>query len=169
MCSFYSSWYMFSYYLDYLFNNSSNIYNKLVINSNNKIYNKQKYIITEDYVSFEVAKLLKDKGFDEPCWFWYNPLGEFKRHYSEPAKSSPCYEIACPTIQMAMKWLRIKHNLSVEVYRTACGYIGCIVNIPTGTDIKFLEEDGDDRASGTYTKFEYACEAAIKYCLENLI
>jgi hypothetical protein len=29
--------------------------------------------------------------------------------------------------------------------------------------------DGDDLPSGTYTKWEYACEAAIKYCLENLI
>ena len=70
---------------------------------------------------------------------------------------------------MAMKYLREVHNLSVEVYRTACGYIGCIVAIPSGTDIKFLEEDGDDLPSGTYTKWEYACEAAIKYCLENLI
>ena len=24
-------------------------------------------MITEDYVSFEVAKLLRDKGFNEPC------------------------------------------------------------------------------------------------------
>ena len=23
--------------------------------------------ITEDFVSFEIAKLLKEKGFDEPC------------------------------------------------------------------------------------------------------
>lgn len=28
-------------------------------------------IITEDYVSFEVAKLLKEKGFDVKCrWVW---------------------------------------------------------------------------------------------------
>ena len=27
--------------------------------------------ITEDYVSFEVAKLLKEKGFDEKCLRWY--------------------------------------------------------------------------------------------------
>ena len=28
-------------------------------------------IITEDYVSYEVAKLLKEKGFDEPCYTCY--------------------------------------------------------------------------------------------------
>ena len=29
-------------------------------------------MITEDYVSLEVAKLLKEKGFDEPCDFVYD-------------------------------------------------------------------------------------------------
>ena len=30
-------------------------------------------MITEDYVSFETAKLLKEKGFDETCRaFWKN-------------------------------------------------------------------------------------------------
>ena len=27
-------------------------------------------MITEDYVSFETAKLLKEKEFDEPCYTW---------------------------------------------------------------------------------------------------
>ena len=78
-------------------------------------------------------------------------------------------EYSAPTIQMAMTWFREVHNLSVEVYRTACGYVGCIVAIPSGTDIKFLEEEGDDLPSGTYTKWKYACEAALKYCLQNLV
>lgn len=29
-------------------------------------------MITEDYCSYEVAKLLKEKGFDEPCKVWYS-------------------------------------------------------------------------------------------------
>ena len=29
--------------------------------------------ITEDYVSFETAKLLKNKGFNEECFALYNP------------------------------------------------------------------------------------------------
>ena len=118
--------------------------------------------ITEDYVSFETALLLKKKGFEQVgCEKQYNTEGYLCVGY--------CYGPVAPTFQMAMKWLRKTHHLSVEVYRTACGYIGCIVSIPSGTDIKFLEDDGDDLQSGTYTKWEYACEASIKYCLENLI
>ena len=32
-------------------------------------------MITEDYVSFETAKLLKEKGFDEPCVYVYRHDG----------------------------------------------------------------------------------------------
>lgn len=135
--------------------------------------------ITEDYVSFETAKLLKKKGFDghsiittydkDAANAYIKELQEKHLPYSSDDPKLKEFYYPMPTLQMVMKWLRIEHNLSVEVYRTACGYIGCIVNIPSGTDIKFLEEDGDDLPSGQYTKWEYACEAAIKYCLENLI
>lgn len=134
-------------------------------------------MITEDYVSFEVAKLLKKKGFNEKLLTFYLTDEDKKEGYFQLMAftddtidnnhSDHCY--LAPTLQMAIKWLREVHNLSVEVYRTACGYISCIVAVPSGTDIKFLEEDGDDLPSGQYTKWKYACEAAIKYCLENLI
>lgn len=155
-------------------------------------------MITEDYVSFEIAKLLKEKGFNEPCtYLWIfektNNLdvdanGIYKCPLKRYMESDYCNNTSiellkkedeywndntdiftCPTLQMAIKWLREVHNLSVEVYRTACGYIGCIVAIPSGTDIKFLEDDGDDLPSGQYTTFEKACEATVQYCLKNLI
>ena len=129
-------------------------------------------MITEDYVSFETAKLLKEKGFDEICYLGYNKNGEYvptsNRTNSQIIQPDFCF-ICCPTLQMTMKWLREVHNLSVEVYRTACGYIGCIVAVPSGTDKKVFQYDGDDEDSGQWTTYEGAVEAAIKYCLENLI
>ena len=139
-------------------------------------------MITEDYVSFEVAKLLRDKGFDAKCRYYYiqtKEMFEIDTRYHTALTTQELLDLqiigekedryAAPTQAIAMRWLREVHNLSVEVYRTACGYIGCITAIPSGTDIKFLETNGDDLASGQYTKWEYACEAAIKYCLEHLI
>lgn len=138
-------------------------------------------MITEDYVSFEVAKLLKEKGFNGECMSMYvTPKPHAGMGNPNDAKIAPhgrdnhyydgyMYQCEVPTLQMAMKWLREVHNLSVEVYRTACGYIGCIVAIPSGTDIKVFRYDGDDEDSGQYTTYEKACEAAIKYCLTNLI
>ena len=125
-------------------------------------------MIEEEYISFEVAKLLKDKGFNEKCNYYFISNNEIALTFNKRDFNHGIY-LSAPTQYIVMRWLREVHNLSVEVYRTACGYIGCITAIPSGTDIKFLETDGDDLASGAYTKWEYACEAAIKYCLEHLI
>ena len=125
-------------------------------------------MITEDYVSLETAKLLKEKRFDQNCPT-YHLRGNIFRHYHAEIipKGEPIF--AAPTQSVASKWIREVHNLNIEVYRTATGYIACVVKIPSGTDLKFLETDGDDLASGTYTTYEKAFEAGIQYCLNNLI
>ena len=85
-------------------------------------------MITEDYVSFETAKLLQDKGFDleESPFYSEQDRDEWKRNawYSVP---NPCYNENIPfdsptmyvtaphvSLQMAMKWLRVVHNISIE-------------------------------------------------------
>ena len=135
-------------------------------------------MIKEDYVSFELAKLLKEKGFDEPCWFGYNPIGEFRRHYSEPAKSSPCYETACPILQMTMKWLREVHNLHIMVNCIGKVNYDPIVQRFDGKDfeIEGVKVGTTRHINGKWENvrrgfktYEESCEAAIKYCLEHLI
>ena len=67
-------------------------------------------MITEDYVSFETAKLLKENGFNEPCHALYYDgddkifFGLDINSYHNSTLNVDCY--ACPTLQMAMKWLR---------------------------------------------------------------
>lgn len=127
-------------------------------------------MITEDYVSFETAKLLKEKGFDESIQYFYK--FDSKELYRGTAFTNT--QIGdkfynAPTLQMAMKWLREVHNLCIEPYRTASGYLYTISKIWTGSEIYSDEFNGDDEDSGQWTTYEKACEAAIKYCLENLI
>ena len=65
--------------------------------------------IKEDYVSFEVAKLLKEKGFDGQTVRAYNlkkKLCKCQCNPGETINSTPNYLIAAPTFQMACKWLR---------------------------------------------------------------
>ena len=137
-------------------------------------------MITEDYVSFETAKLLKEKGFDEDCRYFYDykkPKSGYlsNKRYGENIHNSNDYEgrelAVCPTLQMAMKWLREVHNLVIEPYRTACGYLYTISSIPYGsTKYDNCEAyDGDDEDSGQWSTWEKACEDGIKYCLEKLI
>lgn len=131
-------------------------------------------IITEDYVSFEIAKLLKDKGFNEECFALYNPDGMLiqsgiRLNNIQVGRVEGSY--SAPTLQMAMKWLRIKHNIHIESF--------CPVVDATDEPVKYNVVISDLRnyclAFNTpledkeFDSYEKACEAAIKYCLENLI
>ena len=125
---------------------------------------------TEDYVSFETAKLLKEKGFDGKCWEAYTGNNWT---YEPPFKNSEFNLDAeksfftIPTLQMAMKWLREERKINIEriTYwsrqeKTVYGNrIVNIVEIPT-----VLKE-----IDIAYDTYEEACETAIKYCLENLV
>jgi len=133
-------------------------------------------MITEDYVSYETAKLLKEKEFDEECRAFYvksKECGIELFHAKEPYNYNnnvhPC--TSAPTLQMAMKWLREVHNLVIEPYRTACGYLYTISSIPYGSTKYDNSQafNGDDEDSGQWSTWEKACEDGVKYCLENLI
>jgi hypothetical protein len=142
-------------------------------------------MITEDYVSFEIAKLLKDKGFDGKCRMIYrehdkqmiyhtpNPddLLDFetnKRKLEKHSKKQHCDYALCPTHQMALKWLREVHNIFIEIgflfnqFTEAPSYKAMIWDIseekcvPLPSDIEFMF-------------YETCVSEALKYTLKNLI
>ena len=117
-------------------------------------------MITEDYVSFAVAKLLKKKGFSsDNCHTAYDENGDFFWYgdYSKDRRDV----IDAPTLQMAMKWLRRKYGLFIRITEDM------IVNV---YEWSVYQKNYGCRAS-TYVEdsYEQAEETAIKYCLENLI
>lgn len=109
-------------------------------------------MITEDYVSLETAKLLKEKGFDiDECEVHYDPLDNTQ------------YDI---TLQMVMKWLREVHNIHIA-FTWCSSYRGNNLfsyHIDKMNDVAYNGYDSNEEHI-----YEEACEAAIKYCLENLI
>ena len=121
-------------------------------------------MITEDYVSFEVAKLLKEKGFNEKTPASYNESGEFQEGFGR-WNTTPIYYSA-PTFQMAMKWLRETHNIYIDISPTYSEVEKAIHFIWQIFDSNY---DGIGDCEIFYSKYETACESAIKYCLENLI
>lgn len=75
----------------------------------------------EDYVSLEVAKMLKEKGFKEPCKASRLKNGELKLYDLKQSLDNMTsigeeyYEFLCPTLYETQKWLREKHNTYAEV------------------------------------------------------
>ena len=126
-------------------------------------------MLTEDYCDFETAKLLKEKEFDEECKRRYNCRGELSRVDSMVYRNSHRDmqdKYVAPTLQMAMKWLREVHELYIEVSlscdredKNAKIFDASIFNLQNQRYKKL----------GNIQGYEAACEAAIKYCLDNLI
>lgn len=142
-------------------------------------------MIKEDYVSFETAKLLKQKGFPQEYDIYhsmvyneedYEDEYEVQRmvietkfvkagtlsSYPVGVPDPKCY---CPTLQIAMKWLRKVHHRFIEICTDKAHNFKDIVFRPAIYDkeLDCLWE------SDNFPTYEEACEAAIKYCLENLI
>lgn len=142
--------------------------------------------ISEDYVSFETAKLLKEKGFDEKCQkvYMYNGQLLWAQIFMEGESfvNNKCinlvanynnwithtqgeYAYLCPTLQMAMKWLRKEHNIFISI--VFCTYPS--LNKVTWTPEINTFDSVFPESAIEYDSYEEATEAAIKYCLENLI
>lgn len=85
--------------------------------------------MSEELIKFETAKLAKEKGFNEPClnYYGYNisvkdEIDKInictttnKKESNSFYKSEAC---SAPTQSLLQKWLRDKHNIEVEPYRT---------------------------------------------------
>ena len=121
-------------------------------------------MITEDYVSFETAELLKEKGFEEECVYFYD-WDEEDKIYRICSNGGSCNEArfpsyySMPTLQMVMKWLREVHDIDVSV-------------VPLRSHKEYLPRiEGDITSHDDIPcrKYEEAAEVAIKYCLEHLI
>lgn len=82
-------------------------------------------------VSFELAKLLKEKGFDDECKYYYDEDEELNFHigfigdvwrnseikdglpYNKENHRSPC--VSAPTITEVIMWLHEKHKIWLSV------------------------------------------------------
>lgn len=124
----------------------------------------------EDYVSFETAKLLKEKGFDWECISYYVDYEPNDVKYSFLGETNSTWESRCcsaPTLQMAMKWLREKHGIIILV--------SFFREDRFSYDILLDGECGDNYILHSGYMFEHfknyedACEVAIRYSLENLV
>ncbi len=127
--------------------------------------------MTEDYVSFETAKLLKEKGFDWECRAFYvksKECGIELFHAKEPYNYNnnvhPC--TSAPTLQMAMKWLRKEKGIAIIPVITSI-----LDNERFLWDVKIVVAKTNETYSQgwIYEDPEEAYETAIKYTLENLM
>lgn len=130
--------------------------------------------ITEDYVSFETAKLLRKKGFDEPCRSYFIDNTDYIDNIYSADEVTDIQlgvcELLKPTHQMAMKWLREVHNIYLNInVRVILGqWAGYDISVYTTDNDGFLNKNIPIKLKDNIP-YEEAVEASIKYALENLI
>lgn len=120
--------------------------------------------IQEAYVSYKTSKLLKNKGFDEPCHHYYsNRLLKFDPSLAGKNSYQSEDVYSAPTIQLAMRWLRERYGIVIEIYHTPERPLneGWFYSVQVYKVNKTSLE--------LFHSYEDACEDAIKYCLKNLI
>ena len=118
--------------------------------------------MSEDFVSFEIAKKLKEKGFNWFCSHYYRTKSK------DLFMVFPCEDwsdteerINAPTISQVLKWLREKKTISVEPCATPynCWYYM----------IKCKGEIKVTYTGNKYKTYEAAAIAGIEYARDNLI
>lgn len=100
--------------------------------------------ITEDYCSFEVSKLLKNKGFSVGSFDYYtehgSPRYDHYNTYNMEEEERKSGYIEMPAHAIAIKWIRENFQLSIEIAWKNTGkiFFGTIYPIsPLGGTVEF--------------------------------
>ena len=128
--------------------------------------------MNDDFVTYEFALKLKEKGFRMPCIAHYCCLDGNILKFNITTDCIRGSNVKClngenniytdaPIISQVLKWLRNTHNLHVETYPCGLGMWKFLV-----TNIITLEERA---LCDKYTSSEQAEIAGISYVLDNLI
>lgn len=125
--------------------------------------------MTEELVTLETAKLLKEKGFNEPCMIAMNI--EDGRQYGTNRTNSelPIKVCSHPTQSVAQKWLREIRGVYVYVEpvigkRWTLSF--CDFNVPAEESDWMEKEINKGNGYKVYVTYEEALEAGIQEALK---
>lgn len=115
--------------------------------------------MTEELVTLETAKLLKEKGFNEYCKDVISDKGLMMETIFRTSKDLPKSFYSCPMQSIAQKWLRETKYLHITIYNSASGYTYDISKADMGTVLYCFPEGPND--GGNWDTYEEALEAGI--------
>ncbi len=129
--------------------------------------------MNKDFVSFEIAKKLKEKGFIEECFarYYCSDKAYFERNSYNPNTESVfyCYNndedlgrfyIDAPTTSQVLNWLRKEKKIHIGIIFTGKDYTAW-VQLLNGNESQITIHDCDDNTEAEI--------AGIEYVLDNLI
>lgn len=121
--------------------------------------------MTEELVTLETAKMLKEKGFNEYCKNVISDKGLMMETIFRTSKDLPKSFYSCPMQSIAQKWIRETKNLHISIIRNACGYGYDICKADNGTHITDGIFKGPNDG-GQWDTYEEALEVGIQEALK---
>ena len=139
----------------------------------------------EDFVTYELAVKLREKGFREDCIAYYLTDGELlynrdqyrggdyksllNSYNSLPRNLIGCEPIDAPTISQVLKWLREEN----EIYINIVSYFSYAPKNNVAFAFCARYKEGDDwrdvEINESYLTYEKCALSSIEYVLDNLI
>ena len=111
-------------------------------------------VMTEELVTLETAKMLKEKGFSQ------------RKYLINVSTLHNCYKyLSVPPQSVAQRWLRETKNIHICVYNCACGYGYEISKADNGTHIASSTYKGTNDG-GEWDTYEEELEAGLVECLK---
>lgn len=121
-------------------------------------------MIKERYVNFEVATLLRDKGFNEPCRGVYEEKVLRINTLCDWLNSDFSEYVAAPTQAMACDWLTENYKIHIDVsFVSGKGFVGSICDISNSDNTLYML---DTKAN---TSIESVYNEALKCILTTMI
>lgn len=151
--------------------------------------------LEELFVKYKIALKLKQLGFDEPCFAWYEVSELLKNGYRLREMPEWLFEInhqsvkgndiLAPTYQQATDWFLSKHNIYItalffstsdENYNKIEGYKPYIINVKERINLIAQDEEYDNKINGgyllgngiTFDTPQNAILEGIEYCLNKI-
>ena len=128
----------------------------------------------KEFIPYEQALALKELGFNEPCFGYYNYNGSHFFKYKP--KTDDKNLTKAPLYQQAFRWFREKYNIQGYIYSSTVRgnsektkqFTGYIWNI-NGIDMPFISTDARDELHDTYEEAELACLNKLIEIIKNKV
>ena len=146
-----------------------------------KIINQYKWfekeIMEKEFIGYNEALALKELGFDEPCFGYFDPLlGDYTIMNSDCINPKPTLfnhnsssiVVSAPTFSQAFRFFREKYNLHAEPYTVDMGAIEYCFQIRDLYSEKYVY-DNFVGAGGSYLGTFSTPEDSEIECLKKLI
>ena len=121
-------------------------------------------MIEEQFVSFDTAKMLKEAGFDVPCFNQYTERGTIWHcDCPENFNKSQCVT-SCPTQALAERWLREVYNVAIySLYDDDMGQWFYVVDAFTKNPVINGFQSGSE-----YDDYESAFEDGLREAIKRI-